>query len=212
MKLTIKKGESVESAIQYLTDFLNEYKEEYPILKGDMSVYVTLRGNDNRICPENEKEFILSEEYAVDVEGSRYAAAKENLLRMWKHTISNAARKVQVAQGKIDTDIRYLETAEEKGRKPENIVKRKTQLESNQMALRQAKEAYQWYQKLDTYVQENKVCWYYLKSVSSRSSYQYTLTAHIVFENIDGFTGYFICGNGYSNMREGLPQGYKGNQ
>lgn len=209
MKLTIKSGVTVDKALEYLTDFLSEVKEEYPILKGNMNVYLTLQGLDRRICPENEKEYVLTEEHIVDVEGSRIQVAKNELLEAWERFVQNTGRAVQNAKHKIEVDFQYLGTAEEKGRKPENIEKRKLQLENNQALLKQAKEKQEFVQMLNDCVKTGNIKWYFLKSVSRKSSYDYSIDANIIFHEVDGFTGYFGGYGMYRQLHEGFPHGYK---
>lgn len=214
MKLTIKSGESVDHAIQYLTEFLLERKEEYPLLKGNMNVYVTLEGFGHRNCPENEKEYILTDEQPIDVELSQLLAKKNEAKEGWKRYLAVQAKKVQSAASAVDLDIRYLETAEGKGRKPETIERRKAQLERNQTDLAQAKEWLELVQSLNEILNQGKIKWYFEKAKSSKSPYTYTITPYIIFEDGDGDNWHFVgfqsrYETAYGTLREGLPHNYQ---
>lgn len=88
MKLTIKSGESIDKALQYLRAYLEQYKEDYPMLKGNMNVYVTVEGLGNRICPDNEREKALTGEKPIDIDASHILAKRKEAIEGWERYIS----------------------------------------------------------------------------------------------------------------------------
>lgn len=214
MKLTIKNGESIENALQYLRDYLEKYKEDYPMLKGNMNVYVTLEGFGHKACPDNEREMILTGEQPVDVEASHILAKQKEALEGWKRYISVQYKKVRKASDAVDLDMRYLETAEEKDRKPDAIARRKEQLKQNERLLDKAEQTASLMMLLDARVDEGSIRWYFEKRKSSGSSYAYTITPYIIFEDVDGEDWHFVgfesrYEQAYGSVRPGLPTGYR---
>lgn len=126
MKVTIKSGESVENALKYLQEFLEKIKEEYPLLTRNMNVYFNLKGFGELICPENEKEYLLTKSDEIDVDVQLRKDARENLLAFWTDYLrrNTHVRSYSFLQRNIDTDRRYIDTAEAKGRRPDLVKKR----------------------------------------------------------------------------------------
>lgn len=183
MKLVIKKGESVDDALQYLQDFLAEYSAEYPKLKSNMNIYITLEGYDRRICPENDKEFILTKEKLIDVEGEELEKKKLLALRSWQVFLLSQKDDVKRAEKNVTLDLRYINSAEERGRKPEAIEKRKELLAKNQKILKDEKDYNLFLKELNSLVEKNEIKWFFRKFISRKSAYDYTITPYIVFEN-----------------------------
>jgi len=67
MKIVVNKGESIENAMKSIKDFFEKDYSDYPILKNTLNLYVTLKNGEGQICPDNEKEYILSKGHAKDV-------------------------------------------------------------------------------------------------------------------------------------------------
>ena len=191
MKITIKNGESVENALTYLTDFLNAWKDEYPILAGNLNIYVTLKGFGERICPENDKEYVLSCNGIVDLEEAKINEKKEFTLAGWKKYIAAQYKHRDSAAHAVDLDIEYLKSAEKKKRKPETIEKRKRLLEDNRSLLKTAQDNINLLKELNNRVNENKIKWHIVKKVHGKNQYTYDIHAYIIFENVAGETWYF---------------------
>lgn len=214
MKLTIKSGESIENAINYLINFLEQYKEDYPILKGNMNVYLTLKGFGSRNCPDNEAEFILSETLPVDVEASSRMAKIKELTDTWKSFYNtHEAHRVMAARN-VKKCINSLNQAIERGLTQRTIERRDDALVSSNKTLSKADEYFQFLTVLNDRIVKNEVQFYVVKNIGSRSSYDYTFTAYIIFENVEGKNYYFSahtnkykasCGELYN----GLPECYK---
>ena len=210
MKLTIKSGESVDNALKYLQEFLSARKEEYPILAGNLNIYITMKGFGNLICPENEKEYLLTREGVVDVEQNKVSASQKTALEGWETYVSVQLKKVRKAAEAVSLDEQYLESAEDKNRKPDAIEKRKRQLEKNRSELKEAEATAKLVQKLDTLVKEGKVKWRFLKSMDRKSPYNYEISPYIIFENVDGESWHFVSFESryetpYGSLRKGLP-------
>ena len=206
MRLTIKSGESIENAMKYLQAFFDERKEEYPILKGNMNVYISLRGFGELICPENEKEYILTPNGIVDADEELLHAAISELNKAWKRW-SNAQQEcydIRRIERMVEKDRQYLETAEEKGKRQELIDKREKQLNKNLERLKETKEEYAFYKRLIEHVNSGGAKRFFAKNRGNRYRSP-SITAYLVIEDFEGFTGHFH--KGY--MNRGLPYGYK---
>ena len=213
MKLTIKSGESVGNALQYLQDFLSKYKEDYPILIGNMNVYITIKGFGNVMCPENEKEFVLSRDGVEDTEPQKFFERQEWAKKGWEKFVSVQLNQRIKAFDAVEADIHYLNTAEKNGRKPATINKRKAQLELNRKILYKADKTVELVQKLNTKFKEGTIKWYFQKKLSSKSLHTYEIVPYIIFGNIDGEYWHFAAYESkwqtpYGSLRKGLPKGY----
>lgn len=191
MKITIEKGTRVEDAIKMFSNFLNENFSEYPILKNDMRIYITLKNEDNQTCSDNEQEYILNQSglFKNVFEDEKRRVTTE-LMREWGAFLHFRQKNVNTLRRKVDLDNNYLETAHEKGRKEENIEKRKIQLNNNKLDLKNAIKALELAESLNMAIKNNNYKTYFFKSQYG-STYKYRLDATFVFDNIEGYTGYF---------------------
>jgi len=129
VKLSIDKGVSYKNAIDILSEFLQENFSDYPILKNTMNIYITLKNSNNQICPDNEKEYILNQDGQVkDILEDKKTKEFTKRMREWNSFINSYENKISRLEKQVNTDINYLETAKEKGRKEENILKEKYNL------------------------------------------------------------------------------------
>lgn len=130
MKIIFEKGIKVEQMMECLEKFILEKAEDYPILKNDMTVNITLKNNINQINPDNERVFNISKK---DIDEMVEEQKKEELEHadwifeeQWKIFIRDYSASII---REIKTDENYLAIAEEKGRSKQNIEKRKKSLE-----------------------------------------------------------------------------------
>lgn len=204
MKLIIKEGESVENAIKYLQDFLEKYKNEYPILKGNMNIYITLEGFGHKDCPENEKEFILSGNGdPVDVEQWRKEKAIEETFSVWKRIQEKHNASIEWVEKDIKREEEYLATAQEKGKRTDLIEKHQKQLETNKEKLNQLHEYSHYLDQLRDAIRNRRAVLFFNR-YNEKSPYSYELDFYFVFEDIDGADCYI---NRFG-LKKGLPNGY----
>ncbi len=210
MKLTIKSGESIENALDYLRKQLEPYKDDFPLLKGNMNVYVTLEGFGHKDCPDNTKELVLSGDEPIDMEKSRVFAARKQALDGWERFYNKNLEDTIRYEAAIESDIRYIETAEEKGRKPENVEKRKKELLKNKAALQGTQEKNKLLVALNERVLSGNVEWLFNKQTKRNATYDYTLNPILVFKGIENRDWHFVYFESrwetpYGTLREGLP-------
>lgn len=191
MKLTIKSGESVDNALKYLQDFLTQYKEEYPMLMGNMNVYISLKGFGDCVCPENDENHILTGSGAVDVERVRKEEAKKVTLEGWKAYVRFEMLRPTKIEECIQREIDYLKSAEKKGRKPQTIEQHKSRLEELRTALPAAEEMNVLIKKLDEYVESEKYYWTFQKYATKNQPYNYMFYATMIFDDVDGYYSQF---------------------
>ncbi|MGL5253996.1 MAG: hypothetical protein ACRC9L_03145 [Brevinema sp.] len=191
MKLVIEKGVSLENAIEQVSSFLKDNYSDYPIIKNDMSVYITLKNSAGQICPDNEKEYIIRDSgKATDVfEGEKQRAIIE-LHRNWKDYVGAYKNNLEFIQRKVEADEVYLRTAEEKGRTEINIAKRMKEYEKNKRSLDKDREEVELIVMLDEFIRDGR-CRTHITKYTSRSAYKYTVSAFYVFVLCNGYTGYF---------------------
>ena len=206
MKLTIKKGESLDHAIKYLQEYLEQYKEEYPILKGDMNIYVTLEGFGHRVCPENERELVLTGEETVDIAQNRKEKAYAKVKNTWNRVLMGNAAKIREVQHDIKRDKEYLATAAEKGKRADLIEKREKLKAKHEAELDELTQMYLLLQRFNNALEEGRAVIYYVKRSRSKSAYSYILDCMIVFDNIDGLYGF--CDE-YGFHKGSLPYSYE---
>lgn len=202
MKLSINKGVSYKNAIDILSEFLQENFSDYPILKNTMNIYITLKNSDNQICPDNEKEYILNQDGQVkDVLEDEKTKEFTKRMREWNSFINSYENKISRLEKQVNTDINYLETAKEKGRKEENITKRKIQLDKNKLELKRVIKYFEIIKRLDKAIDNNNFTTLFLKQ-THRSPYKYNLDAIFIFEDVESYTGYFD----WHGLHDGKPE------
>lgn len=197
MKIVIEKGTSIEDAIKLLSNFLTESYSEYPILKNDATMYITLKNFNGQFCPDNQQEFCLLESGIKNKREEAQKYAINLCLSQWKYFIESFDIKKRALEKKIKTDCAYLESAVTKGRKPENVKKRKAEYQRNLKSLEDIENEI----LLISYLQEAVNTGNYrtiITQYNGKNPYDYTLEAALQFADINGWTGYF---NGRSLKR-----------
>lgn len=128
MKITIESGTTYTEALEILKNFLDKNYAEYPILEKKMNIYFYLNGKAGQICPDNKQEYLISKQGVTDVKQVEMIEAVEETKTEIGNRISSLERQLFSINRYIRLDESYLSTAESKGRKPENIEKRKEEL------------------------------------------------------------------------------------
>lgn len=206
MKIKIAQGQNVDEALEKIRKFLTENYSEYPIIKSDASVYITLRNEDGQICPDNEKEFTFYKNHIADVSEHNKNQALAGTIMLWNNYTKKQARAVNGLKRQIKTDESYIETAEEKKRKPENVEKRKKELEERYAKLKSIEKFYNdWVCKINKLIEEGLFTEFYVKHTFG-SAYEYDLSCILIFENINGKTVHF---DETGSLKEGFPKTYK---
>ncbi len=215
MKLTVKSGESIEHAVQYIQDFLEKYKEEYPLLRGNMNLYISLEGVGHRDCPDNDREFILTEEAPVDVEANRIAEKKKETLMGWARYLSSKRKELQKAMFALESARSSWDAAVKKGLKEETIANRKLNIQQCQDSLKAIEQNVRLAEKLDDYVEDGRFKWFFVKHGAAKTPYTYKLIPHMIFTTKAGENYYFVGYESlynkapYGGLNPGLPHGYE---
>ncbi len=213
MKLIVKSGESIEHAIQYLSDFLKKYEDDYFLLKGNMNIYITLEGVGHTPCLDNDKEFVLSAEDPEDVERNNIQFAKEKVLAGWKRFFVHECKKVQSSAGDVEFERRYIESAEKRGLKPVTIERHKSILLSCEKKHEEVKRNVNLLLKLNEIIEKEEAIYHFVKFQKGNALYSYTITPYIIFENVDEKFYHFVGYESkyktyYGYLQSGLPHGY----
>ncbi len=123
MKIIFEKGLKVREALELFRNFMMEEAEEYPILKNNMSIDISLKNDIGQISPNSERKFIFGRvDYdKIEIEAKEYA--DERLREEWEVFISDYDYCELIKA--IESDRNYIETADEKKRSPQYVEKRK---------------------------------------------------------------------------------------
>ena len=84
MKITIAKGQNVDEALEQVKAFLKEKYPEYPKIKEDSSLYITLKTEDGQTCPDNEKEFTILKNTITDISEYNKRQALDGIKMLWR--------------------------------------------------------------------------------------------------------------------------------
>ena len=201
MKIIINKGENIKNAINLLNNFILENYSEYPILKNTLNIYITLKNESDEVCPDNEKEYMLTNNYIIDILKERKQQALDELLIYWDHFRNRLSREIEKIENYIKLDENYINTSIEKNRKKENIEKKKKIYEKNKKDLDLLIKNKNFIDILNSKIIENKIKIKFIKENSINSIYNYNLNVSIIFENIDN-ENYYFDNNG---LHKGLP-------
>ena len=129
MKLVIESEATVDAALKQIKMFFDTQCADYPYLKGKMHIYVDLKNDKRQICPDNEKEYVISEEEVVDVLEQEKLDLFYKMNDKLEYDLQCLLKQRKDKEREITRDKRYLDTAEEKGRKIERIENRKIALQ-----------------------------------------------------------------------------------
>lgn len=204
MKIVINKGENIENAMKSIQEFLTENYSDYPILKNTLNLYVTLKNGEGSICPDNEKEYIISKGHAKDVIAEDKNLALDERRYQWEMYVYRSQREVLNLRKSIEVDENYINTAEEKNRKKEIVEKRKREYENRKEKLKQAQELESLFYFLNSLVREDRMITMFIKNTFG-STYKYKIEVVYIFDNINGYTGFFD----WKGLHNGLPSYYK---
>lgn len=180
MKIVIKSETPFAIALEKISQFLTENYNDYPMLKSNMNIYVTLKNSNGQNCPDNEKEYILTGEDVKDV-----------------------FREEKKLSNQIKNYENYLATSKDKKRKKENIEKRREEYSKHKQQYESQNKKLQLLIDLDEVVKSGEFITYYIKT-THRLSYKYNLETIFIFDNINGYTGYF----NHWGLQDGLPPEY----
>lgn len=200
MKLVINRGTTVKSAIEQISDFLESNYASYPVLKSNMNVYITLDNSNGQVCPDNEKEFVISANGVKDTQAEMKKRALKKALDKWQIFYNHCKSDIKSCEANIQRDVNYLETAKEKERKAINIEKRKLEFEKNTKQLEKSKGIYDTVRILDKALEEHKCLFHFFVS-TGRNKYQMSMECVLVWEDIEGYTCHFTHGK----LRDGKP-------
>lgn len=212
MKLVIKKGTSVENAMKSISEFLLDNYSDYPIIKNTMNVYIALENENGQICPDNEKEFSITQEEVKDVMEEEKNIKLNEILDDWQSLRTHHSNRLERLEREVANDVAYLDRAKENGRKESNIAKRKKQHEKNKEELEEERKTNEKIILFDNAINENNFTVCFTKYTDRRSPYKYRLDVMLVFKDVDGYNGYFNGYSGHFNRRgfgrglyDGLP-------
>lgn len=139
MKITVEAG-TYDEAIDELRKFLNENYAAYPNIARNVSIEFELYDSKNRICPDNEKEFKISDGKVTDHLNQEMAEAIETVKRKLGNEVKSLEDQVSAMTRHIKLDESYLAAKDEKGRKPENVEKRREELRQHRQKRKELQE------------------------------------------------------------------------
>jgi len=60
VKIVVEQGTSMDETLELVVSFLKNNYSDYSLLKGNLNMYITLKNDLGQVCPDNEREFVLS--------------------------------------------------------------------------------------------------------------------------------------------------------
>ena len=178
MKFSLSQKVPVDDMIESLRAFLKEKYADYPYTKGSCNIYIKLQDADGA-SPNNEADYKFDGQTFINIGEKAKAASIENAKTKWQAYIISHDSSPARSRHSIETDTNYLESATEKGRKPENIAKRKAELEKKQQELASIENYIELLHKLD---KDAHIKYNIIKYVSKGSSYNYEYVTEIEFQ------------------------------
>ncbi len=169
MKLVIESGITVSEAVEQLKMFFSGQCADYPYLKSKMNVYVDLKNDKRQICPNNEKEFVLSNQKFVDVLEKEQQGIFVDMLNRLLSRMRVLIQQCVCEEQSIAKDQKYLDTATEKGRKKERIAQRKNELLEHQKKYMELQSRIRIYKCIINAINEGQ----FERQVSVRTEKQY---------------------------------------
>ena len=207
MKITVEKGMNVQSALDSIKDFLAEQFLEYPNLKGNLNLYLTLQDGNGDVCPKNEREYEIYSDRIVDVMETAKTETYSETINSLRAYLRYELHKKERVLHDISVAENYIATAEEKGRKPENIAKRKNDLVKYKEKLEYVERGVKLYSLLNSLYEQNKFKVLFTQHKSRRkygSCVEYECA--LIFIGNGEIEGYFECNNGFS---KDIPEEYR---
>lgn len=205
MKITVEKGIDVKQAISYVKEFLTNKSEEYPILKSNLNIYISLCNEEGEVIKENQSEYYISEkelgEFTIkDIRKEKEDLAKKNIFKNWKEFVFAQKVRIKDLEGEILLDKTYLHNAKVRKRKQENIDKRKNSLKEKENRLEDEIKKNKLLNKLENAFNEGYYSLYYKEVEGSKKGSEKVVKAYIVFNksvlgNVIHFDGFNIKKN-----------------
>lgn len=205
MKITIDKEMTPEDAMNAVRDFLQPYLVDYPMVKSDISLYINLKGKLGGKCPDNDKIFHITQGGVVDVVNAKMKQSIDDLCYNWQWYIKNAQNHLNFLKKEIEKDLNYLETAEEKGRKQENIAAREAKLMDHRCELTKSQKTFDFLEELDALVQSKAAKIFCVRTKYNTRFCDDSYEVFYVFEDINGVSYYYS----QWGLSRGLPEGFR---
>lgn len=161
MRIVCEKGHNARKMMNILMDFIVEETSEYPTLKEDMVIEITLKNSINQINPNNEREFYFGQK---EIDQKETEEERELDYYLKEHWDTFLLQSIGSLMKEIETDRKYISTAEENGRKLENIERRKKALVKKEKRLIEEKERQVQLRPFVEMVENKQVRYQYKKS------------------------------------------------
>lgn len=183
MKINFPKGMDVYESLQLIKSFLLENCSDYPVLKNDMNIYITLTNREGMVCPYNEVNYtMLSENEIQDVDEKRKEYAKQKMLNEFRNCIEYEERRVKKYKNQYSLDLKYIATAEEKNRKIEKVEERKLRMQENEGKLQIEIDLLNKLHQLEKYLSNGEAEFIFIKKEGSKK-YDYYFKCAIHFND-----------------------------
>jgi hypothetical protein len=169
MKIIFEKDLNIREALELLQNFMMEEETgEYPLLKNNMTVDISLKNEIGQINPDNERKFIFGRADYDKIVIEEKEFADERLHEEWQHFISDYHYRELIKE--IQSDRNYIETAHEKNRNSQYIEKRKIILLKHEKELIDEKARLESLNRFIELVNQNNVKYEYIEYSPGRWS------------------------------------------
>ena len=155
MKITFEKNMRLWEALELFEDFIKEQSGDYFLLKGNMTINVSLKNDIGRINPDNERQFYFDKKQFELLQNDKRRKEDIRLEDEWDLYTGNHRFSELVKA--INADHKYLAEAQEKRRSLEKIEKRKKELQKHERQLNNEKSRLEFLKPFIEMVNEKRV-------------------------------------------------------
>jgi len=194
VKIVVEQGTSMDETLELVVSFLKNNYSDYSLLKGNLNMYITLKNDLGQVCPDNEREFVLSHNNVVDVVRVAKEQAYKDALRAWDFYIAGIDWEISRINKRLKTNMKYIDSAVVENRKQENVDKRIAENSQLKKRLDVVERDMFIVRSLDN-VLRNGSCDKIFIQHTYGSVYKYDIECVFIFKDVEGFTGYFKKGS-----------------
>lgn len=166
MKITFERGMHIDLVQEFFSELIERQSWDYPILKNDMTVNITLKHPSGDLNPDNENSFIYGKKDIQELQERRIRAAEQRLNKEWSSYTGSYYRNEIIKN--IELNKRYLETAQEKKRGIVKIERCKQSLQRYERKLNEEVLRLEGLQRFIKAINENQVKYEYIEHLPAQ--------------------------------------------
>ena len=99
MKISVKEGIGAEEAFEKVVDYLRKIINEYPVLNSNMNIYITLKDEENRVCPMNDDSIMITKGKAESI----YDKIRTKAVHICNKRMECTIERIEAANRSVDS-------------------------------------------------------------------------------------------------------------